>query len=114
MEKGNNLRIYCSTTAFEKIRRQIVRSIQENTNLEHIENEDKKGKCIVKFLELKTNIHGTAGNIHNKYIQNQKQLLNKWATSTKIYSGDTTMDTVMGTGKQNCNRYVQLTVRKDA
>ena len=25
MEKGNNLRIYCSTTEFEKIRRQIVR-----------------------------------------------------------------------------------------
>ena len=23
MEKGNNLRIYCRTTAFEKIRRQI-------------------------------------------------------------------------------------------
>ena len=56
----------------------------------------------------------TVRNIHNKHLQNQKQLLNKWATSTKIYSGDTTMDTVMGTGKQNCNRYVQLTVRKDA
>ena len=27
MGKGNNLRIYCSTTAFEKIGRQIVRSI---------------------------------------------------------------------------------------
>ena len=36
MEKGNNLRIYCSTTAFEKIKRQIVRSIQANANLEHI------------------------------------------------------------------------------
>ena len=54
------------------------------------------------------------GNIHNKYLQNQKQLLNKWATSTKIYSGDTTMDTVMGAGKQNRNRHVQPAVRKDA
>ena len=34
----------------------------------------------------------------------QKQLLNKWATNTKIYSGDTT--TVMGAGKQNRNRHV--------
>ena len=56
----------------------------------------------------------TVGSIHNKYLQNQKQLLNKWATSTKIYLGDTTMDTVMGAGKQNRNRHVQPAVRKDA
>ena len=53
MEKGNNLRIYCSTTAFEKIRRQIVRSIQENTNLEHIENEDQKGQVYSDILRVK-------------------------------------------------------------
>ena len=56
----------------------------------------------------------TVGSIHNKYLQNQKQLLNKWATSTKIYLGDTTMDTVMGAGKQNRNRHVRPAVRKDA
>ena len=53
MEKGNNLRICCSTTAFEKIRRQIVRSIQENTNLEHIENEDQKGQVYGEILRVK-------------------------------------------------------------
>ena len=31
MEKANNLKIYCSTTALEKIRKQILRSIKENT-----------------------------------------------------------------------------------
>ena len=31
----------------------------------------------------------------------------------KIYSGDTTRDTVMGAGKQNNNRYVRTVVRKD-
>ena len=36
MEKGNNIRIYCRTTAREKIRRQIVRIIKQNTNLEHV------------------------------------------------------------------------------
>ena len=40
MEKGNNLRIYCSTAAFEKIRRKVVRPIQGNTNPEHVKNED--------------------------------------------------------------------------
>ena len=53
MEKGNDLRIYCSTTAFEKIRRHIVRSIQENTILEHIENEDQKGQVYSEILRVK-------------------------------------------------------------
>ena len=53
MEKGNNLRIYCSTTAFEKVRRHIFRSIQENTNLEHIENEDQKGQVYSEILRVK-------------------------------------------------------------
>ena len=53
MEKGNNLTIYCSTTAFEVIRRQIVRSIQENTNLENIENEDQKGQVYSEILRVK-------------------------------------------------------------
>ena len=53
MEKGNNLRIYCNTTAFEKIRRQIVRSIQDNTNLEHVENEDQKGQVYSEILSVK-------------------------------------------------------------
>ena len=56
----------------------------------------------------------TSGNIHNKYIQNQKQLLNKWATSPKLYSGDITRNTVMGASKQNHNRCVQSAVRKNA
>ena len=50
MGKGKNLRIYCSTTALEKIRRQTVRSIQENTNLGHVENEDQKGQVYSEIL----------------------------------------------------------------
>ena len=53
MEKGNNLSTYCSTTAFEKIRKQIVRSIQENTNLEHVENKDQKGQVHSEILRVK-------------------------------------------------------------
>ena len=53
MEKRNNVRIYCSTAAFEKIRRHIVRSIQENTNLEHVENEDQKVQVYSEILRVK-------------------------------------------------------------
>ena len=45
--------IYCSTTAFKKIRRQIVRPMQKNTNLEHVENEDRKGQVYSKILRVK-------------------------------------------------------------
>ena len=53
MEKTKNLRIYCSTVAFEKIRRQIVKSIQENTNLEHLENADQKGQVYSEIIRVK-------------------------------------------------------------
>ena len=38
---------------FEKIRRQIVRSVQENTNLEHVENEVQKGQVYSEILRVK-------------------------------------------------------------
>ena len=38
MEKGNNLRIFCSTTAFENIRKIIVETIANNYALEKTEN----------------------------------------------------------------------------
>ena len=53
LEKGNNLRIYCSTIAFEKIRGETDRSIQENTNLEHTENQDQKGQVYSEILKSK-------------------------------------------------------------
>ena len=56
LEKRNNLRFYYSKTAFEKFSqlvRQLVRSIQENTNLEHVENEDQKGQVYSEILSIK-------------------------------------------------------------
>ena len=51
--------------------------------------------------------------MHNKYLQNQKQLLNKQVTSPKIYLGDTTRDTVTGKIKQNHNRPVHSATGED-
>ena len=53
MEKENNLSTYCNTTAFEKTRKLIVRSIQENTNLEHIASKDQKGQVHSEILTVK-------------------------------------------------------------
>ena len=40
MEKGNNLRIFCSTTAFENIRKIIIETVASNYVLEMTENKD--------------------------------------------------------------------------
>ena len=40
MEKGNNLRIFCSITAFEKIRKIIIETVASNYVLEMTENKD--------------------------------------------------------------------------
>ena len=40
MEKGNNLRIFCSTAAFENIRKIIIETVASNYVLEMTENKD--------------------------------------------------------------------------
>ena len=53
MEKGNNFRVYCGTIAFEKISKQIVRSIKNITNLKQTENEDQKEQVYIQILKVK-------------------------------------------------------------
>ena len=47
MKKGNNLRIFCSTIAFENIRKIIVETIASNYALEKTENRDISGKVVI-------------------------------------------------------------------
>ena len=46
-KKGNNLRIFCSTIAFENIRKIIVETIASNYALEKTENRDISGKVVI-------------------------------------------------------------------
>ena len=57
MEKGNHLRIFCSTTAFENIRKRIIETIASNHALEKTENRDSSGKAITETI--KTNKENT-------------------------------------------------------
>ena len=45
MEKGNNLRIFCSTATFENIRQMIVETIASNYALEKTENRHFRETC---------------------------------------------------------------------
>ena len=45
MERGNNLRIFCSTAAFENIRKIIIETIVSNYALEKTENRCFRESC---------------------------------------------------------------------
>ena len=51
MEKGNNLRIFCSTAAFENIRKIIVETIASNYALGKSENRDISGKVVIETIK---------------------------------------------------------------
>ena len=53
VEKGNNLRIFCSKTAFENIRKTIVETVASNYVLEKTESRDILGKVVIKPSKLK-------------------------------------------------------------
>ena len=53
MEKGYNLRIFCSTTAFENIRKMIIETIASNCTLEKTENRDISGKVVIETIKTK-------------------------------------------------------------
>ena len=48
LEKGNNLRIFGSTTAFEGVKQIIENTARKSSKVEHLKNEDQ-GEYIVKL-----------------------------------------------------------------
>ena len=53
MEKGNNLRIICSTAAFENIRKIIIETVASNYVLEMTENKDISERVIIETIKTK-------------------------------------------------------------
>ena len=53
MEKGNNLKIFCSTTAFENIRKIIIEIVASNYVLEMTEGKDISEKVVTETIKTK-------------------------------------------------------------
>ena len=54
LEKGNNLRIHCSTTALETVRKLIASKIGNSSTLEYLSNKGLKGNIYIyirKFVK---------------------------------------------------------------
>ena len=96
MEKGNNLRIFCSTTAFEDIRKIIIETIASNYVLEKTENWDISGKVVIETIKAKeknartfpvfvTNIYRTSSTLPingpqaKRFVQEILPVIQLWA-----------------------------------
>ena len=49
LEKENNLKVFCSTTAFEGVKQIIENTVSKIKKMEYIRNEDQDGKCSESF-----------------------------------------------------------------
>ena len=100
-EKGNNLRIFCSTTAFENIRKIIIETVASNYVLEMTENKDISGKVVIETIKTKErnarralplfviNIYRTTSTLLingpqvQRFVQKILPVLQSWADQNK-------------------------------
>ena len=58
LEKGNNLRTFCSTTALEGgVKKIIENTVSKSNKVEHLRNEDQEGRIYsksIKFTEIES------------------------------------------------------------
>ena len=101
MEKGNNLRIFCSTTAFENIRKIIIETVASNYVLEMTENKDISERVIIETIKTKErnarralpifviNIYRTTSTLLingpqvQRFVQEILPVLQSWADQNK-------------------------------
>ena len=108
MEKGNNLRIFCSTTAFENIRKIIIETVASNYVLEMTENKDisERERVIIETIKTKERNARRALPIFIINIYRTTSTTNKWTPSTEICARDITSTTIMGRSERKGNRHM--------
>ena len=70
LEEGNNLRIHCSTTAFETVRKVIGSQIENSSTLEYLSNEDLKGNIYSEVVKVKEKSNTTRRNKRDLFTVN--------------------------------------------
>ena len=53
LEKGYNLKIFCSTTAFERVKEIIENTVGKSNKVEHLRNEDQGGRICSESIRVK-------------------------------------------------------------
>ena len=52
MEKGNNLRVYCSAVAFEGVRGMLEKKLEANYAINQTQTKDKTGKIVIEVIRV--------------------------------------------------------------
>ena len=84
IENGKNIRIFCSTTAFENIRKITIETIASNYALEKTENRDISRKVVIEAIKTKEKNTRRASNICHQHVQYHQHTIDKWNPSTEI------------------------------
>ena len=53
LEKGNNLRIFCSTAAFEGVKQIIENTVNKINKIEYIRNEDQEERICSESIRVR-------------------------------------------------------------
>ena len=53
LEKGNNIRIFCSTTTFEGVKQIIENTVSKINKIEYIRNEDQEGRIYSESIRVR-------------------------------------------------------------
>ena len=94
LEKGNNLKIFCSTTAFEGVKQIIENTASKINEIEHVRNEYQEGRICseitrVKEKESTVNIYWTKSRLlvngpqMKKFILEVIPIIQLWVLENK-------------------------------
>ena len=53
LEKGNNLRIFCITTAFEEVKQIVENTVSKINKIEYMRNEDQEGRLYSESIRVR-------------------------------------------------------------
>ena len=100
LEKGNNLRIFCSTTAFEGVKQIIENTVSKINKIEYIRNEDQEGRIYSEIIRVREKESKRNRVIYTVNIyQTKSSLLINGPQMAKVYIRKYTSSSAMGSRK---------------
>ena len=100
LEKGNNLRIFCSTTAFDGVKQIIENTVSKINKIEYIRNEDQEGRIYSESIRVREKESRRNQVIYTVNIYRTKSsLLRNGPSDAKVYIRCYTNSSVMDSGK---------------
>ena len=98
LEKGNNLRLFCSTTAFDGVKNIIENTVSKINKIEYVRNKDQDRRIYSESIRVREKESRRNQVIYTVNIYRTK-VTHKWSSNAKIYIRSYTNNSSMGTRK---------------